>query len=58
MTVEQAVKTILGKRLAQSIITDRGLHWAVVAAMAAATTDDDSEAIATIRAHIRRERER
>jgi hypothetical protein len=38
----------MGEKLALAIIADQGIHWAVVAAMAEATTDDDPAAIAAI----------
>jgi hypothetical protein len=50
VTIVQAVAAIIGEALAVEIISDRGLHWAVVAAMCEATTDDDPEAIRVIRA--------
>ena len=50
MDIETAVRTILGAKLANSIIADMGVHWAVVAATADARTSDDPEAIAAIRA--------
>lgn len=34
MTIHQAIDRILGRELANSIVNDMGLHWAVVAAMA------------------------
>lgn len=48
MTIEEAVAAIIGKDLADSIISDMGVHWAVVAAMTEARTTDDPEAISTI----------
>ena len=50
MTIHEAVHAILGDRLAHAIIADQGIHWAVVAAMAQATTDDDPRALAAINA--------
>lgn len=47
--IEQAVFTILGDEAGHAIIADMGIHWAVVAAMAAATTADDPKALAAIR---------
>ncbi len=49
MTLEEAVFAILGDETGHAIIADMGVHWAVVAAVAAATTSDDPKAIATIR---------
>ena len=54
MTAEEACHAILGDELAHSIISDMGVGWAVVAAMADATTDDDPEAIEALRAHVAR----
>ena len=50
MSIERAVGLVLGDDLADAIIAENGIHWAVVAAMCDATTDDDPEAIAVIRA--------
>jgi len=49
MTIEQALFSILGDEAAHAIIADQGIHWAVVAAMAVATTADDPRAIKAIR---------
>jgi hypothetical protein len=49
MDINAACHAILGDELANAIITDQGTHWAVVTAMAQATTDDDPRAIAAIR---------
>lgn len=49
MSTEEACYSILGAELAHAIIADQGLSWAVVAAMAEATTDDNPEAIAALR---------
>lgn len=35
MNIETAVAHVLGDKLANAIILDQGIHWAVVAAMAA-----------------------
>lgn len=48
MTIEDACAAIMGRDLADKIIVDQGLPWAVVAAMCQATTDDDPEALAAI----------
>ena len=53
MKIEQACHVILGDELAHSIIMDMGVEWAVVAAMAQATTDDDPAALAAIDAYNR-----
>lgn len=52
LSIEQACRVILGNAIASSIIEDRGVHWAVVAAVAAARTDDDPRALRTIRRHL------
>lgn len=57
MSIEEAVFAILGDEAAHGIIADAGLHWAVVAAMAAATTADDPVAISTIRTWNRAQKE-
>lgn len=49
MTIEEACRKILGQKLADSIIADMGVRWAVVVAMCDATTADDPEAIQLIR---------
>lgn len=51
MKIEQALISIMGYELYRAIVETQGLHWAVVAAMAEATTDDDPRAIAAIRAY-------
>lgn len=56
MDINEACRKILGGKTAVAIIADQGLHWAVVAAMAAATTDDDAEAIRTLREHVQNEK--
>jgi hypothetical protein len=50
MTIEEAVQAILGDDIARTIITKQGIHWAVIAAMAAAGpgTRNDPAAIAAI----------
>ncbi len=50
MTIEQACRNILGRTVANAIIEDQGIHWAVVAAMDKAITADDPLSIAKIRA--------
>ena len=52
MTIDEACAAILGDETATAIALDQGLHWAVVAAMAAAKTSDDPRAISAINAHI------
>ena len=52
MTLDEALAVILGPKIADDITMSHGRHWAVVAAVARATTDQDSEAIATLRAHV------
>jgi hypothetical protein len=34
MDIREAVERVLGRKLAASIISDQGMHWAVMAAMA------------------------
>ena len=53
MTVDEAIAIILGPELADSISLDMGQHWAIVAAMARATTDQDPEAIRTLQEYIK-----
>ncbi len=48
MNIREACCSIMGEKLACAIITDQGIHWAVVAAMADATTGDDPAAIQAI----------
>jgi hypothetical protein len=52
MNIEDACRAILGEQAADAIIAEQGVHWAVPAAMAAATMDDDRDAIAAIDAYI------
>ena len=56
MSVEEACRLILGRACADAITGDMGLHWTIVAAMSAATTDDDPRAIATLREHNKRQK--
>ena len=56
MTLDDALAIILGPEIAHDITMTQGRHWAVVAAMAAATTDQVREAIATLRAHVKAQR--
>lgn len=51
MTIDEACCAILGDEAATSITLDMGIRWTVVAAMAAAKTSDDPEALAAIRRH-------
>jgi hypothetical protein len=50
MTIEEALFSVLGDKVAHGIISEMGIHWAVVAAMAKAKTSDDPRALAAIRA--------
>lgn len=52
-TVEEACKAILGEEVADEIIKDMGLHWAVAGAVAAARTTDNPQAIAILRGHLK-----
>ena len=56
MTLDEALAVILGPKIADDITVSHGRHWAVVAAMARATTDQSPEAISVIRAHVAQER--
>jgi len=56
MTLDEALAEILGPKIAHDITMSQGRHWAVVAAMAAATTDQNPKAIQTIRDHVAKER--
>lgn len=49
MTIDEACSAILGDEAATAITLDMGIHWAVVAAMAAAKTGHDPRALAAIR---------
>jgi hypothetical protein len=49
LSIEQACRVILGNKLAESIIEEQGVHWAVVAATMEARTSDDPRALAAIR---------
>lgn len=49
MSIEEAVFSILGDETGHAIIAEQGIHWGVLAAMAAATTNDDQRAVAAIR---------
>ena len=55
--VAGAEAVIKALELAESIIADMGLHWAVVAATAEAETTDDPEAISTIRSWLEERKE-
>lgn len=52
MTLDDALAIILGPKIAHDITMAQGRHWAVVAAMAGATLDQDPEAIHVIREHV------
>lgn len=54
VTTEEACHSILGDQLAHAIISSMGVHWAVVASMAQATTDDEPRAIEALREYIKR----
>lgn len=45
MSIDEACRIILGNKLAAAIIADQGIHWAVVAAMTEAKTNDDPRAL-------------
>ncbi len=48
MNIREACCSIMGEKLARTIIADQGIHWAVVAAMAEAKTSDNPAALAAI----------
>ena len=52
MTLDDALAEILGPKIAHDITMAQGQHWALVAAMARATTDQSAQAIQTIRDHV------
>ena len=49
MTIQEACASIMGRKLAEAITNDQGIHWCVVAAMAEARVSDDPRALATLR---------
>lgn len=49
MAIEEACRIILGRNLSLTIENEQGLRWAIVAAMAVATKDDNPEAIEALR---------
>ena len=49
LSLETACERVLGKRAAKAIIDGQGLRWAIVAAVAAARTTDDAQAIAELK---------
>lgn len=53
MTLDDACRSVLGRAAADAIIADRGLHWAAVAAIAAAKNFHDPYAIAALSAHLK-----
>ncbi len=59
MTLEEACRAVLGRGAADAIIADMGMHWCVVAAVAAAKTSHPKPALDALRSRldeIRRER--
>jgi hypothetical protein len=48
MSIEDACRSILGRKLADSIIASQGIHWAFVAAVADARTNADPRALRAI----------
>ena len=50
MNIHEAIGDVIGKKLADCIIADMGIHWAVVAAMAEARLPQHTEAVAAINA--------
>jgi hypothetical protein len=49
VTIEEASRVVPGNKLAEAIIADQGVHWAVVAAMCEAKTNHDPRALKAIR---------
>ena len=58
VTLDEALAIILGPEVADAISLKQGRHWAVVAAVARATTDQNPEAIAVLRAHVAEQKRR
>ena len=52
MSLDDALAIILGPKIAHDITVGQGRHWAVVAAVARATIDQDPEAIRVLREHV------
>jgi hypothetical protein len=52
MQINQAVNRVLGERAATAIINDNGMHWAVVAAMAACTVGHGPEVRNTLKDYV------
>lgn len=52
MNVATAVSKIIGDELAHSIISDMGINWAVVAAMAEAKTPAHDREVVVIRKYL------
>lgn len=50
MNIREAVGRIIGQELADDIIADQGMHWAVIAAMTEARTPRHDRECAVIRA--------
>lgn len=50
MNIREAVSRVIGWKLADAIIADQGMHWAVVAAMVEAKTPRHDRECAVIRA--------
>ena len=57
MNIREAVASIIGDKLARSIIADQGIHWAVVAAVAESRTSHDPAALAAIKAWLAQPKE-
>lgn len=56
MSVEEAIRVVLGNKLAESITASQGMHWAFVAAVSSARTDDDPRALAAIDKELKRQK--
>lgn len=48
MEIEEAIASILGDDLANAVIVNQGLEWAVKVAEAKISADEDPKAVATI----------
>ncbi len=49
MSVEEACRWILGRKIADTLNAEMGLKWTIVAAMVEARENDNPEAIAALR---------
>ena len=56
MNLEEACRSVLGKKIADEITAEQGFEWTIFAAVACARTDDNPMALATIRQHLDEEK--